>query len=78
MKIKFVCLAVLVFSLVFTAVMIVGEYMCPYCLATHLGNIAFWLLMEFDKHDPEYQFRSLHEWIPSLGISWHLGVDGIS
>ncbi len=25
-----------------------------------------------------YQFVSRHQWVPSAGISWHLGLDGIS
>jgi NADH-quinone oxidoreductase subunit M len=40
--------------------------------------LSIWLLVEFDKNDAGFQFVSFHEWIPSLGISWHLGVDGIS
>jgi NADH-quinone oxidoreductase subunit M len=37
-----------------------------------------WLLVEFDSGDPGFQFVSQHSWIPDLGISWFLGVDGIS
>jgi len=40
--------------------------------------LSIWMLIEFDADDAGFQFVSLHEWIPSLGISWHLGVDGIS
>ena len=37
-----------------------------------------WLLANFDTGDAGFQFVSIHEWIPEWGISWHLGVDGIS
>ena len=32
----------------------------------------------FDSGDAGYQFVSRHEWIEEWGISWHVGVDGIS
>ena len=32
----------------------------------------------FDRTTADYQFVELREWMPSLGISYHLGVDGIS
>jgi NADH-quinone oxidoreductase subunit M len=37
-----------------------------------------WLMVEFDRHDDGFQFVSHHSWISDLGISWNLGVDGIS
>jgi protein-disulfide isomerase/uncharacterized membrane protein len=37
----------LLLSLGFTVVMFAGGYVCPYCLATHAGNLVFWLCMEF-------------------------------
>jgi NADH-quinone oxidoreductase subunit M len=37
-----------------------------------------WLLNAFDRHDPGFQFESSHQWIEEFGISWHLGIDGIS
>lgn len=40
--------------------------------------VALALAVEFRVGDAGYQFQSVHEWIPALGISWHLGVDGIS
>ena len=33
-------------SIAFTLVMLIGGYLCPYCLAVHAGNIAFWVLLE--------------------------------
>jgi NADH-quinone oxidoreductase subunit M len=46
--------------------------------STAAGAISIWMLVEFDKHDPGFQFVSQHSWIKSLGISWLAGVDGIS
>ena len=40
--------------------------------------MSVWLLAEFDKDDSGFQFVSKHPWIEQWGISWHLGVDGIS
>jgi NADH-quinone oxidoreductase subunit M len=42
------------------------------------GAMSIWLLDAFDAHDDGYQFVSKHPWIDQWGISWHLGVDGIS
>jgi len=42
------------------------------------GAMALWLLFAFKSHDADFQFVSQHEWIKPWGISWHLGVDGIS
>jgi NADH-quinone oxidoreductase subunit M len=36
------------------------------------------LYWRFDATDPGYQFSELRAWMPSLGISYHLGIDGIS
>jgi NADH-quinone oxidoreductase subunit M len=32
----------------------------------------------FDPQRADYQFEELRSWMPTLGISYHLGVDGIS
>ena len=38
-----------------------------------------WVMIEFDKaHAATFQFVDQFEWIESLGISWALGLDGIS
>ena len=42
------------------------------------GALTVWLLSSFETADPGFQFVSKHEWIKPWGISWHLGVDGIS
>ncbi len=42
------------------------------------GALSIWLLAGFDSADAGFQFVSRHEWIEEWGISWHLGVDGIS
>ncbi len=36
------------------------------------------LWMRFDPHIPGFQFAERLEWVPSLGISYSLGIDGIS
>ena len=36
------------------------------------------LLVDFGRGEAGYQFVSRHSWIRPWGISWHLGVDGIS
>src|SRR5580704_5853700 len=36
------------------------------------------LLRGFDSANGTYQFTEFREWIPSLGIHYHLGMDGIS
>lgn len=42
------------------------------------GGLALWVLFAFEKSAEGYQFVSNHPWISQWGISWHLGVDGIS
>jgi NADH-quinone oxidoreductase subunit M len=42
------------------------------------GALAIWTLSSFETADPGFQFVSKHPWIQQWGISWHLGVDGIS
>ncbi|MBI1843453.1 MAG: NADH-quinone oxidoreductase subunit M [Actinobacteria bacterium] len=43
-----------------------------------VGAIGLYLLTQFDAADAGFQFTTQHIWIEQLGISWHLGVDGIS
>jgi NADH-quinone oxidoreductase subunit M len=49
-------------------------------LVTSIGAAALggWMLVEFKMHESGFQFVDDREWISQLGISWHLGVDGIS
>ncbi|HEY4332022.1 MAG TPA: NADH-quinone oxidoreductase subunit M, partial [Ilumatobacteraceae bacterium] len=42
------------------------------------GALSIWLLASFKSGEAGFQFSSQHEWISAWGISWHLGVDGIS
>jgi NADH-quinone oxidoreductase subunit M len=42
------------------------------------AGMAIWLLAAFKTSDAGFQFVSQHEWISSWGISWHVGIDGIS
>ena len=42
------------------------------------GALSLWVLQAFDSTNAGFQFVSQHEWIPAWGISWHLGIDGIS
>lgn len=47
-------------------------------VSVFVGALSVWLLSAFETHDGAFQFVSRHEWIGSWGVSWHLGVDGIS
>ncbi len=40
--------------------------------------ISFYLFAAFDPHQASYQFVEHYNWIPHFGISYHMGVDGIS
>ena len=40
--------------------------------------LAVWLLTAFDAGDAGYQFVVDRSWVSEFGISWHVGVDGIS
>jgi NADH-quinone oxidoreductase subunit M len=46
--------------------------------AAIVGALSVAVLAEFDVADDGFQLVSNHPWIEDLGISWHLGVDGIS
>ena len=44
-----------------------------------VGAMSVWLLASFKKSSGgDYQFVSMHTWVSDWGISWHLGIDGIS
>ena len=45
-------------------------------LATFAVSILMWA--QFDATSAEYQFVERHSWLPDFGISYHVGVDGIS
>jgi NADH-quinone oxidoreductase subunit M len=40
--------------------------------------LTVYLTSQFATGNGGFQFQSQHSWISALGISWHLGVDGIS
>jgi NADH-quinone oxidoreductase subunit M len=42
------------------------------------GALSIWALSSFETADGGFQFVSKHDWIKPWGISWHLGIDGIS
>ena len=42
------------------------------------GALSLSLAWQFDTANADFQFESIVSWIPALGISWHVGVDGIS
>ncbi|MGB0114826.1 MAG: NADH-quinone oxidoreductase subunit M [Ilumatobacteraceae bacterium] len=49
-------------------------------LLSSVGTFALtiWLMATFQSGEAGFQFVSMHTWIEQWGISWHLGVDGIS
>jgi NADH-quinone oxidoreductase subunit M len=42
------------------------------------GALALYLLAAFETGDAGYQFEVNRSWVSEFGISWHVGVDGIS
>ncbi len=42
------------------------------------GAMSVYLATQFETGVGGFQFESVQSWIPDLGISWHVGVDGIS
>jgi NADH-quinone oxidoreductase subunit M len=40
--------------------------------------LAVYVLAAFESSDPGYQFEVNRSWVSEFGISWHVGVDGIS
>ncbi len=45
---------------------------------TITGAMSVWMLNAFDKTDAGFQFAVNRVWLEDLGLSWNLGVDGIS
>jgi NADH-quinone oxidoreductase subunit M len=45
-------------------------------LVTFAVSLLMWV--QFDGVSAEYQFRERYSWLPEFGISYHVGVDGIS
>jgi NADH-quinone oxidoreductase subunit M len=46
--------------------------------AVGTGALTLSLLAGFDRQDSGFQFQVNRVWISDFGISWHLGIDGIS
>ena len=42
------------------------------------GAVTIWLLSSFDQADAGFQFEVKRAWVSDFGISWHVGIDGIS
>jgi NADH-quinone oxidoreductase subunit M len=42
------------------------------------GAIAIYAMVNFTSGEAGFQFVEKHQWIEAFGISWHLGIDGIS
>ena len=40
--------------------------------------LSFYVLFEFNPQSADYQFVEQYDWIPAFGITYHLGIDGIS
>lgn len=50
-----------------------------FLISAATGALAVWVLTDFStSHAADFQLVDTHTWIESLGISWTLGVDGIS
>ncbi|MFZ4812544.1 MAG: Fe-S-binding domain-containing protein, partial [Ilumatobacteraceae bacterium] len=47
-------------------------------MSVFTAGLTIWTLATFSTADDGFQFVSKHTWISEWGISWHLGVDGIS
>jgi len=45
-------------------------------LITFVLSLALWI--DFDPTTADFQFVEVHDWIPSFGITYQMGVDGIS
>jgi len=47
-----------------------------FSLLTFAATLYLWA--RFNPVSPDFQFVERHAWLPQFGISYHLGVDGIS
>ena len=46
--------------------------------AVGAGAITLWLMAAFETSDAGFQLEVDRPWVSDFGISWHLGIDGIS
>jgi NADH-quinone oxidoreductase subunit M len=49
-----------------------------YAFTMATAGLAGYMLYSFVPHHPGFQFVETQSWIPTLGVSWIVGVDGIS
>ncbi|QUS61420.1 NADH-quinone oxidoreductase subunit M [Synechocystis sp. PCC 7339] len=47
-------------------------------IMTAVAAISVLLAWQFDLSNPQMQFVEYYPWLPSLGLNYHLGVDGLS
>ena len=40
--------------------------------------LSVWVYFSYDFHQGGYQFLDKVEWLPALGISYHVGLDGMN
>ena len=55
---------------------LVRQFALAVSLVTFALSIYLW--MQFDATSAEYQFVERHAWLPDFGVSYHVGIDGIS
>jgi NADH-quinone oxidoreductase subunit M len=46
--------------------------------ATFALLLSVWVYFTYDSSAGGYQFQEAHNWLPALGIGYHVGVDGMS
>jgi len=46
--------------------------------ATFALLLSVWVFFSYDSNAAGYQFQEAYSWLPSLGIGYHVGVDGMS
>ena len=46
--------------------------------ATFALILSIWVYFAYDSNMAGYQFQEAYKWLPSLGIGYHVGVDGMS
>ena len=39
--------------------------------------LSIYVFVAYDKAGPQYQFVEKFPWVPALGISYHVGTDGV-
>ena len=55
---------------------LVRQFALAVSLVTFALSIYLWV--QFDANSAEYQFVERHAWLPDFGVSYHVGIDGIS